>query len=82
MRFEQSVSLLQTHFYCSDLSGKKKRINVAITGNTIPIKNQILGSRPIRFANLDVMMGMQNKTMSPMPINVAAPILVFQKNLC
>jgi hypothetical protein len=58
----------------SERSGKKKRINVATTGKTIPIKNHILGFLPIRFASLEVIIGMLSMQIIPRLINNAAPI--------
>jgi hypothetical protein len=60
----------------SERSGKKNNINVEITGKTNPITNHILGSRPKRFANRDVIIGMLSMNMIPMLMNNnAAPIL-------
>ena len=58
----------------SDLSGKQKRIKVEITGKNKLIINHALGSRPIRLASLEVMIGMLNKIKRPKLKNTAAPI--------
>ena len=60
---------------CSERSGKKNKINEAIPGNNIPIKNQILGLRPIRLAKNAVIKGKLNIIASPNEINIAAPII-------
>lgn len=51
-------------------------MNVAITGRSNPITNQILGLRPRRFANLAVIMGRLNKKPIPILINIAAPMII------
>ncbi len=65
----------------SDKSGKKKSINEAIPSNAIPIKNHMMGLRPIRLAKNAVTNGILNKTIIPKEMKSAAPIvkLIYHK---
>ena len=63
------------NYLSSDKSGRNKTIKVAITGNKIPITNQILGFLPIRLANFEVIIGTLSKNVSPKLIIITAPIL-------
>jgi hypothetical protein len=76
------VPALPNHYYplvdsvdsFSERSGKKNKINTEITGSIIPIKNHLIGLRPIRLANDAVINGMLNRASNPNDINKAAPI--------
>jgi hypothetical protein len=50
---------------------------VAITGSINPIKNHLIGDRPIRFAKEAVIKGILNSANNPNDINKAAPIITF-----
>lgn len=61
----------------SERSGKKNKINDAITGSINPIKNHLIGFRPMRLANDAVINGILNKAVTPNMIKNAAPIVVY-----
>ncbi len=61
-------------FYCSERSGSKKRMKVAITGKHKPKKNQMIGFLPMRFASRAVIIGMLNKNKIPRLTKRTAPM--------
>ena len=61
----------------SERSGKKNKINDAITGKTKAIQNHLTGFRPMRLANDAVINGILNKAVIPNMIKNAAPIVVY-----
>lgn len=61
----------------SERSGKKNKINDAITGKTKAIQNHLTGFRPMRLANDAVINGILNKAVIPNMIKNAAPIIVY-----
>jgi hypothetical protein len=67
----------QSFFPCSDLSGNRNSINVAITGSKIPIRNHFLGSLPILLASREVINGTLSIQSIPNDINKAAPIFTY-----